>query len=117
MQLFTIHYDRLTLVSIFDSSGQFAGSSEERIRVSIHDLPASTVAMYRQKMTGLNFEATLQDRVSSEPRRNWSDHTRGMKKGELTVVAYSNSPGKSSAQTALQRAAATGDLTAAINKR
>ncbi len=115
MQLYSITYDQLTLVSVFDEKGKKIADREERVRVSMHDLPLSTACMYRDKMTGLNFEMRAQTPGQSEQPRSYKrDHRReDAKVNSARAAARPSQPSKQQ----INQAAASGDLTAAINNR
>lgn len=112
MHLYTVHFDRLTLISLFDDSGFKTGDYEDRVRVSLHDLPASTVAMYRERMSDLNFVAELQVPGNERPTVRHTDRARRARDHRAKAPAPVQA-----GPTALQIAAQTGDMAAAINKR
>jgi hypothetical protein len=114
MQLYTITYDYVTRISTFDAKGNKTGDREERVRVSMHDLPLQTAQMYRGKMTGLNFVMTAQTAVSSEQPRS---HKRERREYSAPTPSAAARPAQPSKQQQINQAAATGDLTAAINNR
>ncbi|OCP22001.1 MULTISPECIES: hypothetical protein [unclassified Ensifer] len=115
MQLYSITYDQLTLISVFDDKGNRTGEREERVRVSMHDLPLQTAQMYRGKMTGLNFEMTAQTAVSNEQPRT-SKRDRRVHE-DTSVQRAAARPAQPTKQQQINQAAATGDMTAAINNR
>jgi hypothetical protein len=114
MQLYSITYDQLTLISTFDSKGKKTGDREERVRVSMHDLPLSTAQMYRGKMSGLNFVMVAQTAISNEQPRA---HRRDRREHESGSQRAAARPAQSSRQSQINQAAETGDMTAAINNR
>jgi hypothetical protein len=114
MQLYKIEYDQLTLVSVFDEKGTKIGNKEERIRLSMNDLPLQTAQMYRDKMKGLNFVMTAQALSRDEPR------TRKQKKiyeREARTAAPKTVTPQKSREEQLKEAAQSGDMAAAINMR
>ncbi len=113
MQLYRIEYDRLTLVSTFDAFGVKIHEGEERIRVSINDLPLSTACMYRERMQGLNFVMTAQVQGHEEQPRSHRPAKRSQSK-ELAPVAKAAPQPR---QQSIQEAAQAGDMSAAINMR
>lgn len=112
MQLYSITYDQLTKISVFDDKGNKSGEREERVRVSMHDLPLQTAQMYRGKMTGLNFVMTEQTVANEAPRTNRRERSEST--GTQRAAAR---PAQPSQQSKINQAAATGDLAAAINNR
>ncbi|MBX4911415.1 hypothetical protein HJA82_29315 [Rhizobium bangladeshense] len=112
MQLYSITYDQVTLISVFDSKGKKTGDREERVRVSMHDLPLQTAQMYRGKMSGLNFVMTAQTAISSEQPRS---HKRDRRDYGATSKSAAARPAQPSKQQQINQAAASGDMTAAIN--
>jgi hypothetical protein len=111
MQLYSIEFDQLTLSSEADAAGNMV-SSETRTRKRISDLPLQTMAMYREKMTGLNFVSEAQTEVSNDPvkreRRTYSHNGAAKAPPVGTTLVKSH-------QEKINDAAASGDLTAAIN--
>ncbi|AGC36104.1 hypothetical protein B7L88_gp060 [Rhizobium phage RHEph10] len=114
MQLYSITYDQVTQISTFDGKGNKIGDREERIRVSMHDLPLQTAQMYRGKMTGLNFVMTAQTAISNEQPRS---HKRDRRDYSASTQSAAARPAQPSKQQQINQAAATGDLTAALNNR
>jgi hypothetical protein len=110
MQLFSIEYDQLTLESLFDADGNYVETVELRQRRRIHDLPLQTMAMYREKMQGLNFTVERQSEVSNEPlkreRRTYSH--KGAAKAPVSTTPVK------SRQQQINEAAASGNIAAAI---
>lgn len=115
MQLYSIEYDQLTLISVFDAKGKKTGDREERVRVSMHDLPLQTAQMYRSKMTGLNFVLIAQTAVSNEQPRSYKRDRRAHE--DTSAQRAAARPSQPSKQQQINQAAATGDMTAAINNR
>lgn len=116
MQLYSIEYDQLTLISVFDANGNKTGDRQERVRVSMNDLPLQTAQMYRNRMKGLNFVMTAQIPGRDEPRsyrkrNNYQEQPREPKK----VKSATAGPAKPSKEEQRKQAAQTGDMTAAIN--
>ncbi|QIG69131.1 hypothetical protein EVB78_097 [Rhizobium phage RHph_N1_15] len=112
MQLYSITYDQVTQISTFDDKGKKTGEREERVRVSMHDLPLQTAQMYRDKMTGLNFVMSAQTAVSNDQPRS---HKRDRRDYDATNKSAPARPAQPSKQQQINQAAASGDLTAAIN--
>lgn len=113
MQLYRIEYDQLTHVSKFDAKGNLLERVEERVRVSMNDLPLPTAIMYREKMQGLNFKMAPQEIARETPRTN-----RQHKTFERTEKrAVSNAPAAPTREQKVKEAAKAGDMTAAINMR
>jgi hypothetical protein len=112
MQLFSIEYDQLTLVSNF-ANGVYVDMTELRERKRMYDLPLQTAHMYRERMVGLNFRMWAQAAESEEPaqkRRRQTQHHQVERDPPATRKAV----GKSKQQS-INEAASSGDLSAAIN--
>lgn len=116
MQLYSITYDQLTLIATFDAMGNKTGDREERVRVSMHDLPLSTAQMYRDKMTGLNFVMTAQTPGQSEQPRTYK-RDRRREDSKVHTARAAARPAQPSQQSQINQAAVTGDMTAALNNR
>ncbi|TDW20516.1 hypothetical protein EV128_125146 [Rhizobium azibense] len=115
MQLYSITYDQLTLISTFDDKGNKTGDREERVRVSMHDLPLPTAQMYRSKMTGLNFVMVAQTAVSNEQPRTYKRERRREDTSTQRAAARPAQPAKPTKQEQINQAAATGNMAAGIN--
>ncbi|WP_276122612.1 hypothetical protein [Pararhizobium qamdonense] len=117
MQLYSIEYDQLALISTFDDKGNKVGEEEKRVRVTMNDLPLQTAQMYRGKMTGLNFIMTEQVRSHNERPRSYKRDRRDTDTSTQRAAARPSQPAQPSKQSQINQAATTGDMTAAINNR
>jgi hypothetical protein len=105
--LYKVTFDQLTLISTFDSKGKKIGEREERVPISLHDLPYRTACMYRDKAKNLNFRMEKQGASDSEPKR------RAYKDDRRDRPSFKGRP----REDAITRAAKSGDLAAAISER
>lgn len=107
MQLVTVRFTTKKLSSVFEGGIKVA-DVEEAVPQCITGIPRMTADGYRK------FDNWSIEPYVSEPDRNSSFRKGGMKAGEMSVVMSSRGKGKSIAGK-IAAAAASGDLSAAIN--
>ncbi|WLR90882.1 hypothetical protein [Shinella zoogloeoides] len=116
MQLYTVVLETKHLISTFNEKGQKIGQRTETIRQTICDLPHSTAMMYRTK-DAASVTVTKQDMSDfgrGDGRRDIAQ--RSQKRSAAPITTTKKAPAARPAQqTSVQQAAATGNMTAAIN--
>jgi hypothetical protein len=112
MQLYTVHLRQKKLISCFDSKGRKVGDKTEFITVKFTDLPWPTAKMYRDTSEEGACEIIRQEQVIAGSR----SRDRVIFEGRETKPRGST-VAKARSQSAIQKAAATGDMAAAINQR
>lgn len=116
MQLYTVVLENKHMISTFDEKGRKTGERMEFIKQTICDLPHSTALMYQSKDAGR--VTVIKQDMSSSNRDNRRDiSTRKVRSTPSAVTTTKKAPAARPTQSAVQHAAATGNLTAAINAK
>ena len=122
MQLYTVKMTTKQIVSRFDDKGAKISESEILIPVTYTDLPLQTAQMYRSKNPDGNVQIIAQQAILNSARARPGQYaSTGERRERKQVSSYvpSSKPASKSAPkpSAVQNAAQSGDLSAAINHR
>lgn len=121
MQLYSVTFETIEVVSKFDSKGKKISEFKTPIKQTLHDLPASTAHAYADKTQ--NCVITKQEfRVSSKSdgksRHNVRFADQKVGKSRRPEPTKLDAPNRSAhPKQSINQAAATGDMAAAINAR
>ena len=117
MTLYTVKMTTLKIVSRFDGKGQKIGEYTTEIPVTMHDLPHKTALAYQEVNPNGNVQIIRQLSVVDEPHRRQRDlpatERRAASFGTKTMRQARTE--QSTRKSAIQQAAETGDMSAAIN--
>jgi len=116
MQLYTVILENKHLISTFDEKGRKTGERTELIKQTICDLPLPTAEMYRKK-DAASVQIIKQDMREFGDRGRGRDVVRSAKKAASAPATKQAPAARPTHQTNVQQAAATGNMTAAINAK
>lgn len=115
MQLYTVIIQQQSIVSSFDSKGNKTSEESKMIEVTIRDMPDATARMYKSTDPHGTCQIIAQSASIPSARNDRSEYKRSDRN---YAPARSHAPAntsKPSRQSAINQAAVTGDLSAAIN--
>lgn len=114
MQLYTVVLETKHVISTFDAKGNKTGEKTDLIKHTIADLPHSTAMMYKTKDAAsvTVIKQDMSDFGRGNGRRDIAQ--RSQKRAAAPITTTKKAPAARPAST-VQQAAATGNMTAAIN--
>ena len=116
MQLYTVKLRQLKLISVFNKKGEKIEEKEEQVEVTFADLPLATAQMYRQTSAAGQVDVIRQDMTAFGKNKTRVSFDRKRYADPKPAAKTRAAPPKASGPSALQTAAATGNLAAAINQ-
>lgn len=116
MQLYTVKLANKHIVSVFDAKGKKTGEKTTIVEQVIRDLPYPTAQMYKNK-DGDRCTVIKQTEQTGDRNYRANISTRTAKHTSPNVTSTQKKPtARPARETNIQRAAMTGDLSAAINQ-